>query len=250
MSPVMPRAPNESGPSGAVISGGDRGDDQSTSLTIARPGDEPRLFDPDRYSPTSVEVLLRLPESNARNFVVASALGRIMRKDGTWEPLRNGKDAAGSLITKRRRGIVLEALKISAVRWRHLCLDWERRYVAHRCAPGVVFLFAHSLYDECPACRAELLVDHMPPSAHRDRGPGFESGRDATTEAVVLRPPGGTRATTRPTLARPPLGTNAPHHKTGSLLRDEVGIGGLFSSWIFVLSALSTLGAMSNERDR
>jgi hypothetical protein len=47
MSPVRPRAPNESGPSGAVI-GDDRGDDQSTDLTIARPGDEGRRVEPFR----------------------------------------------------------------------------------------------------------------------------------------------------------------------------------------------------------
>jgi hypothetical protein len=185
MSPARPRAPDEPGPSGAVIPGDDRGDSQSTRLTIARPSDEAgnelRLFDMARYSPVSVQVLLRLPESNCRAFVVASALGRFLRSDGSWEQLRSGKDAAGTLVTKRRRGVILAALGISAVRWRHLCLDWERRYVAHRCAPGTVFLFTHALYEECPACHAEILADHVPPSPHRERGP-------ASATAVVMRP--------------------------------------------------------------
>jgi hypothetical protein len=50
--------------------------------------DKPRLFDPERYSPASVEVMLRLPASNARAFLLASALGWFKRADGRLHGVR------------------------------------------------------------------------------------------------------------------------------------------------------------------
>jgi hypothetical protein len=62
----------------------------------------------DRYSPVRVSVVLHLPESNARSFLVASALGGILDREGTRNSLKSAKDATGVLITKRRERVIGE----------------------------------------------------------------------------------------------------------------------------------------------
>jgi hypothetical protein len=145
------------------------------------------LFNPNRYSPVSAAVMFQLPESNARSFMIASALGPWLDIDGTRKQLRSGKEAGGTLIRRRERRVILVALGIDERRWRQLVIDWERRYVAHRCGPGTVFLFAKWLEDECSACHAEILHDGaLPPGPDRARGVGFKNG---TTTAALRRFP-------------------------------------------------------------
>jgi hypothetical protein len=69
-------------------------------------GGQLELIHLDRSSPSSVAALLRLPEGNARSFVVASALGRFCRHDGTFAEVRSIKDIGGSFIGPRQRGRV------------------------------------------------------------------------------------------------------------------------------------------------
>ena len=106
----------------------------------------------DRYSPVRVSVLLHLPESNARSFLIASALGSILDGDGTRNSLKSAKEATGVEITKKRRDLIIGELGIDPRRWRRLVNDWERRQIAHRCSPGVVVLFTKPFLPECPAC--------------------------------------------------------------------------------------------------
>lgn len=54
----------------------------------------------ERYSPVRVSALLVLPESNARSFQIASALGAILDGDGTRNSLKSAKDATGVQITR------------------------------------------------------------------------------------------------------------------------------------------------------
>jgi hypothetical protein len=135
------------------------------------------LFNPNRYSPVSAAVMFQLPESSARSFLIASALGPWLDLDGSNKKLRSGKEAGGTLIRKRERRVILHALGIGEGRWLQLVRDWEKRYVAQRCSPGVVFLFAKWLEDECPACHTEVLHDGaLPPGPDRARGSGFRKG--------------------------------------------------------------------------
>jgi hypothetical protein len=155
---------------------------RAVTVVAEVPSQEP-LFDASRYSAVSVGVMLKLPESNARSFMVAAALGRFLRLDGSSDRVRGGKDVGGTLVTGRHRPAILEALGIDARRWRRLTEDWEARYVAHRCGKhgrgprGAVFLFAQWLYAKCPACHVPLYVNGLPPAAQRARGLGFKAGQ-------------------------------------------------------------------------
>jgi hypothetical protein len=134
-------------------------------------------FDPTRYAPTSVEVLMRLPASNARNFEIAAALG--YKKTETGGAVLSGRDVAGSLITRNSLPKVLEAIGIGERRWEQLVADWVARYLAHRCGPRRVFLFVnHAIRDACPNCHAEIEVDHQPPTPTHPRGAGFDQRSD------------------------------------------------------------------------
>jgi hypothetical protein len=146
-----------------------------------------QLFDPNRYSPVSAEVMLKLPAGNTRAFMVASALGWFKDAEGSPDRIRSGREAAGSLVTPRRLPVILHALQLGQRQWQRYVTDWCGRYVAHRCTPGSVFLFTHSLYLNCPACKAEILADHAPPKPNPERGQGFAASHHDAESVVVRR---------------------------------------------------------------
>jgi hypothetical protein len=183
-----------------------------------------RLFDPERFSPAHPDVVLRLPEGSARAFWLASQLGRFIRTDGSSYELKSVAQAAGTLVTVKRRGLVLSELGIGVRRWEQLIKDWEARLIAHRCSPGSVFLFAHSTLDECPACHAELLVTEAPPSPRRDRGEGFAERRDTSPQSEELLRSERTTPSPQAALSLRPTGTKTSHLSNGYLPRDEVGL--------------------------
>lgn len=152
--------------------------------------EEPRLFDPDRYSPVSVAVYMRLPESSARAFAITSGLGRWLDRNGTPNTLKSGKDASGALVSRQRLPVVLAALAVdgeplSTRQWRRYARAWEDEYVAHRCERGVVFLFARPLMNPCPACRQEIAYDH----AISEGGSRSEQTDTATPAARLAQRP-------------------------------------------------------------
>jgi hypothetical protein len=178
------------------------------------------LFHLDRSSPASVAALLRLPEANARSFSIASALGRFFDHDGSFKEVRSLKEIGGSFIGPKQRGRVLQALNVKERRWQELVTDWEGRYVAHRCGPGGVALFAKPLLESCPTCNAYIEITDTPPnpSARRKRT------STAPQSAGVLR---SKRTNTAPGSA-PTLrlsGTKPTPPISGDLLRDREGIG-------------------------
>lgn len=178
-------------------------------------------YDADRYAPTSVAVLLQLPESSARAFAVASALGRILDQQGTSDRVRNGKDAAGTRIDKYRLPVVLDALAISERQWRRYLAGWEAAFTAHRCGKGRVFLFARPLPEMCSGCDTEVIYDHVPAPPRPRRGRGF--GRSASASVAVVRPKSGAVTATSVAQERPLSRTDASHHQTG-INGMEVGV--------------------------
>jgi hypothetical protein len=188
---------------------------------------ERRPFDPERFSPIKPDVILRLPEGNARTFWIASTLGRFLRLDGSSDRLQSAKDAAGTLVTPSRRAVILQALDLGLRQWQRLTKDWERRGLAHRCGRGTVFLFAHSHLGECPACHREILVDsdlRAAPSPRRNRGAGFGKRHDASRQSDMMRRLTRTTTSHEGALERRVSGTNALHPSNRSLPRDEVGL--------------------------
>lgn len=189
--------------------------------------DSPRSFNPDRYSPVKPDVILRLPEGNSRTFWMASTLGRFLRLDGSSDRLQSAREAAGTLVSAKRRAVILEALDLGVRQWQRLTKDWERRGLAHRCGRGTVFLFAHSQLGECPACHAEILVEEGPvPSPRWNRGKGFGSTRhDASHQGDMVRRITRTNTSLEGALMRRVPGTDQLHPPNRSLPRDEVGLG-------------------------
>src|SRR4249919_1922469 len=125
--------------------------------------DQGRLFNPDLFSPVTSAVVWHLPASSARSFWIASLLGRWLPEDGSNRPPKNAKEVAGTLITRRKRAVILKVLDIDVQRWYRLVKDWEGRYLAHKCGPSTVFLFAKWLYADCPACKAPIYIEGAPP---------------------------------------------------------------------------------------
>lgn len=154
--------------------------------------EQPRLFNPARYSPVSVAIWQKLPPSNARAFAIASALGSIRDGSGSSDNLRAGKDAAGVLVTPKRLPAILVAIGINRRQWRSHVRDWEERYVAHRCDRGSVCLFTRPTLLDCPVCNERIEIDHMPPPRKGKQAPrGFSNGSDPVIEAAVLLPQSG-----------------------------------------------------------
>jgi hypothetical protein len=178
-----------------------------------------QLFDPTRYSPISVAVFQRLPESSARAFAIAAALGAILDKNGTTRALGNGKQASGSLVRRDRLPAILLALGIqgqplSTRQWRRYVAAWEHEFVAHRCGPGLVFLFRLPFLSECPACKAWISIDHIAKSSHLSRGAGFR-GRSGTVMEDAERPQSGAGTSAEVAQERPRLSTPDPHRVEG-----------------------------------
>jgi hypothetical protein len=186
----------------------------------------PRLFDPDRYPPTSVGVMLHLEPSNARAFMVAQALGNWLRLDGSRERIRGGGDAIGAEITRGRRTAILAALQIELRQWQRYVVDWQARSIAHPCKRGVVFLFARQVPAlECPACHAEMPVISRP--SFRGRGDGFTDGTRRTTTPNASHYDALTRTTTTRgrALVRRVSEPDRAAKGDASLQRDKKGVG-------------------------
>jgi hypothetical protein len=185
---------------------------------------EPQPFDRQRYAPVRVGALLQLPESSARSFAIASALGSILDGDGTSNTLKSAKEATGVLISRKRLPIVLYALNIHERRWRALVDDWTVRQVAHRCRPGIVVLFTEPFLEECPSCHADVEATRLPsPPKAKPRGRPF--GSSSAAKPAVVVPRSGADSAAAPAQRVPVLRTDTPHQETGLLTRDEEGLG-------------------------
>jgi hypothetical protein len=181
----------------------------------------------DRWSAARVGALLALPESNARSFAVAFALGSILDDRGTTRSLAVGSRSPGTLITRKRAARIREVLGISDRRWRQLVLDWVYRGVAHRCSPGVVVLFRKPFLEYCPSASCGEFVEgpgEGPTPAFRTGSRGRPFGSTPAAEAEASLPPGGATTTAGAALRLPHLRANPEHHKEGLLRGDREGL--------------------------
>ena len=179
----------------------------------------------DRYSAVRVSALLHLPESNARSFLVASALGSILDCDGTTRSLKSAKEATGVLITRKRRDLIIDQLGITPRHWRRLIDSWQRRQIAHRCSSGTVVLFIHAFLVECPACHQPTEVTEIPSRKALPRGQPFgQSGPTTSAKADLLRPLSGADMSAQAAQPRPFLSTKLEHPESRVAMRDEEGM--------------------------
>jgi len=162
---------------------------------------------------------------------MASVLGRFLDWEGSSNRLRSAKDAAGTLVTAKRRSLILRELGIGLRRWEQYTEDWERRYVAHRCSRGTVFLFAIPLLEECPACHTGMSVEHPAPASSQPGGPG-RTRRDSSGQGEgILRigrkdPSGGVERILRIPGTEPTHSTDRVLPRDRSRGRREEGLEG------------------------
>lgn len=150
-----------------------------------------RLFNPERYSPVTVGVWIRLPASSARAFAIASSLGKIIRRDSPDSPflsIRSYKEAAGVFIGPKQRTGIKGVLDIESRQWRRLTTEWVKLYVAHRCARQIICLFVRPLEEVCPYCNAEIPLE---PSGHDPTPKGTNSDRIRGGLRPLFVPEGG-----------------------------------------------------------
>jgi hypothetical protein len=192
-------------------------------------------YDAERYGSMSVATLQRLPDSNAKAFMVAFALGASLNSAGTSEKVRSGKQVSGSLIRKHRLPVVLEALNdLDPSQWRRYVRDWTGRHIAHKCGPREVCLFRLPNLLACPACGVELNDFDLHPiksEVRKPRGPGFvDRGRNRpTAETGAIVPPDGSIAPvswnkrSRSAEQRLPHSSTAAPHRVPGITGKEVG---------------------------
>jgi hypothetical protein len=188
--------------------------------------DQTQLFNPGRYSPVTVAALLHLPDANAKSFVVASALGRFIRRDGSYLAIRGGRDAdaaaGGSVIDRKHLKLILATLDIQPQQWQRYVRDWVARYLAHRCGRNAVCLFVRPLEKYCPACRAPIVATaKAPPISPRRRQTGLRKDTKPASGGTVPKAQTGLRRDGHGASGRTVFEANLLHPKTGVLLRDR-----------------------------
>jgi SpoVK/Ycf46/Vps4 family AAA+-type ATPase len=120
--------------------------------------DQGQLFDPTRFSPLHLSVWVRLPGDRTRTLVIASAIGRSIRADSSFAPLRHGKDVIGVYVGLKDKATTLKVAEIHERDWRYAAECWERLNIAHRCGRGHVTPFVSAEQSPCPnpACGLDM----------------------------------------------------------------------------------------------
>jgi len=124
-----------------------------------------------RWAMISVRGWAALPARRARTFAVAASLGKIKRKDGSFNRISNARDALCVVVRPEHRDRVLKVLGGRQARqWQRDVAAWVAVGMAHRCPDqprGSVSLFFEP-QEECPACHASLKRHEVSPLATRD----------------------------------------------------------------------------------
>ena len=134
-----------------------------------------------RWSPLRVDGILARPPSTAQAHDLALALGKVMRRDRTFQGLRNDGDMLCVEIRPSHRDKVLGLLDLSAWSWGQYVRRWEAVGLAHRCEEldrGAVRLFPRP-EDICPVCGANVA------GSNAERGSEQRSTLPSATETVL-----------------------------------------------------------------
>jgi hypothetical protein len=200
-------------------------DSRETALDQGQDTAQIRLFDPTRYSPVQVAIWQRLPESSARAFGIASALGSYRAARGSSAPLRGGREACGSFVARRRVPAVLQAIDCSDRAWRKYVKSWVELYIAHRCERGAVFLFTAPELRACANCGERLEIDHVPQLAARTKA-ARSNGTLSAAQAEPLAPESGTSSAGGVERVAPQIVRVGPHRSRRSLQGLGQGVEG------------------------
>jgi hypothetical protein len=106
----------------------------------------------------SLDGVRAIPSGALKPFEVAVRLGKIMREDHTFDPIRNAGDVLCIEVRPVHRDKALELLQREPRTWERAVTAWCRVRMAHRCLSkprGVVVLFLRP-EEVCPACESKL----------------------------------------------------------------------------------------------
>jgi hypothetical protein len=136
-----------------------------------------------RFPAVTVDGILARPPSTAQAHDLALSLGKVMRRDGTFESLRGPDDMLCVEIRPSHRDKVLELLGLSAWSWGEYVREWKAAGMAHGCSDlkrGAVRLFLEPLA-VCPVPMCGGNVAH----SNAERGSEQRSRLPTATETVL-----------------------------------------------------------------
>jgi hypothetical protein len=113
-----------------------------------------------RFSFVTVRGQEALPDAGYKTFILASSLGKMMNRDGTFDRIKNADDALCVVVRLATRNHVLALIgsdsepKSIERNWRNHVVEWIKVGMAHRCKGqprGTVTLFFEP-QQVCPVC--------------------------------------------------------------------------------------------------
>lgn len=136
-----------------------------------------------RYSPLSVNGILARPAITAQAHDLAMALGKTMRRDGTFEELRHGDDMVCVEVRPSHRDKVIGLLSLSSWSWGEYVRRLEAVGMAHRC-PDLKRGAVRLLLEPASICPVPMCGEALP-SATVERGSAQRSTLPTATETVL-----------------------------------------------------------------
>ena len=136
-----------------------------------------------RFPAVTVDGILARPPVTAQAHDLALSLGKVMRRDGTFELLRGPDDMLCVEIRPSHRDKVLELLGLSAWSWGEYVREWKVAGMAHGCSDlkrGAVRLFLEPMA-VCPVPMCGGNVAH----SNTERGSQQRSMLPTATETVL-----------------------------------------------------------------
>ena len=130
-----------------------------------------------RWSPLTVDGILARPANTAQAHDLAMSLGKVMRGDGTFEPLRHADDMLCVEVRPSHRDRVRRLLELSPWSWGEYVRRWEGAGLAHKCVGlgrGSVRLFLDPAA-VCPVPKCGALLGATVKRCSEQQSPVAES---------------------------------------------------------------------------
>jgi hypothetical protein len=159
----------------------------------------------------TIDGILARPPSTAQAHDLGLAIGKVMRSDRTFEPLRNSDDMLCVEIRPTHRDKVLGLLGLSPWSWGEYVRRWEAVGLAHRCPEldrGAVRLFPRPEV-VCPIC-GESLPTAMVERGSEQRSTLLRATENVLTSGDASRDEEGDRFSASESLSQEGLSESAP----------------------------------------
>jgi hypothetical protein len=182
---------NDEGPALGRASGDARDVEGNDTPREGRRGDVLTVLQRRRWSPLTVDGILVRPAVTAQAHDLAMAIGKVMRRDGTFRDLRGPDDGLCVEVGSSHRHKVLLLLELSPWSWRAYVRRWEAARIAHRCSDvgrGSVRLLMEPA-DVCPVPGCGKPLPTATDERDSDVAPSNDE-RGSEQQSVLLAPTG------------------------------------------------------------